>query len=220
MNFNNITPVVKNLLLINILVYFGASTILDSIYPNFTNTFLAVYYPESEYFKPVQLITYMFMHGSIIHLFFNMLGLYMFGPPVEYTWGHRRFLSYYLITGFGALVLDFGVKYYQLNFTNLSPEEAMLIMDTPLVGASGALFGILAAFGYLFPNNIIMLMFPPIPLKAKYFVVIYGLLELYSGITNMTNFTSNIAHFAHVGGALFGLLMIVYWNNGGKLGRD
>lgn len=220
MNFNNITPVVKNLLIINILVYFGANMLSNSINPDFIDEYLAVHYPASEYFKPVQLVTYMFMHGSLMHIFFNMLGLYMFGPPVEYVWGPKRFLTYYFATGFGALILDFAVKFYQLNYTDLTPIEAMNIVDTPMVGASGALFGVLAAYGYLFPNNIIMPLFPPIPMKAKYFVLIYGAIELYAGISNLNDFSSNIAHFAHVGGALFGILMILYWNGGGKLGRN
>ena len=219
MNFNNITPVVKNLLIINVLVYFGAITLGSSLGEGFINQWLAVHYPTSEYFKPIQLITYMFMHGSLTHILFNMFGLYMFGPPVEYIWGAKRFLIYYLFTGFGALALDFAVKYYQLNFTDIPIMEAMMLENTPMVGASGAIFGLLAAYGFLFPNNIIMPLFPPIPMKAKYFVMIYGAIELYSGISNMSHSTSNIAHFAHVGGALFGVLLMVYWNNGGKLGR-
>ncbi len=219
MNFSNLTPVVKNLLIINILVFLGTSILESSLGAEFIIDWLAVHYPASEYFKPVQIVTYMFMHGSVMHILFNMLGLFMFGPPVEYTWGPKRFLLYYFFTGFGALALDFAVKYYQLNYTFLSPLEAAMIIDTPMVGASGALFGILAAYGYLFPNNIIMPLFPPIPIKAKYFVMIYGGIELYSGINNMTNATSNIAHFAHVGGALFGFILILYWQNGGKMGR-
>ncbi len=219
MNFNNVTPVVKNLLIINIIVFLGASVLESSLGSEVINEWLAVHYPASEFFKPVQLVTYMFMHGSLMHIFFNMFGLFMFGPPVEYIWGAKRFLIYYFFTGFGALVLDFAVKYYQLNYTLLSPLEAFMITNTPMVGASGALFGILAAYGYLFPNNIIMPLFPPIPIKAKYFVIIFGAIELYSGISNMTTATSNIAHFAHLGGALFGFLLILYWKSGGQLGR-
>jgi membrane associated rhomboid family serine protease len=208
----NLTDVVKNLLIINILVYFGATSLLND---QQINEWLAVHYPASENFKPVQILTYMFMHGSISHLFFNMFGLFMFGPPVEHTWGPKRFLVYYLFTGFGALVLDFAVKYFQLHYTNLDPQEAFMITEVPMVGASGAIFGLLAAYGMLFPNNIIMLMFPPIPMKAKYFVIIFGILELFLGIRG----EGNIAHFAHVGGALFGFLLIMYWRNGGTLGR-
>jgi membrane associated rhomboid family serine protease len=218
MNFNNITPVVKNLIILNVLMFFGTMA-LENVNPEFVSRYLAVHYPSSEFFKPVQLVTYMFMHGSLMHIFFNMLGLFMFGPPVEYSWNPKRFLFYYFFTGFGALVLDFAVKFYQLNYTSLYPGEAEMLIDSPMVGASGALFGVLAAYGYLFPNNIIMPLFPPIPIKAKYFVLIYGAIELYSGINNMTSSTSNIAHFAHVGGALFGFLLMVYWNKGGNIGK-
>lgn len=219
MNASNITPVVKNLLIINILVFFGATMLEASIGREVIMEWLAVYYPTSESFKPVQLVTYMFMHGSIMHIFFNMLGLFMFGPPIEYVWGPKRFLTYYFVTGFGALILDFAVKYYQINYTDLNPFEYAVITETPMVGASGAIFGLLAAYGYLFPNNIIMPLFPPIPMKAKYFVIIFGAIELYTGISNMNSQSSNIAHFAHVGGALFGILMILYWNNGGQFGK-
>ena len=206
----NVTDVVKKLLLINIIIFFGATFVLP---PQITNNWLAVYYPTSEYFQPVQLITYMFMHGSLTHLFFNMFGLYMFGPPIEYSWGPKRFLFYYLVAGFGALVLDFAVKYYQLNYMDYPPE----IVDIPMVGASGAIFGLLAAYGLLFPNNVLQLLFPPIPMKAKYFVLVYAGLELYLGISGRQ---AGVAHFAHIGGALFGFLLIMYWRNGSKLGRD
>lgn len=206
----NVTDVVRNLLLINIIVFFGATFVLPD---EFTNEWLAVYYPSSEYFKAPQLITYMFMHGGITHLFFNMLGLYMFGPPVEYNWGPKRFLFYYLFTGFGALVLHFAVQFYQINYLGYPPE----IGDVPMVGASGAIFGLLAAYGMMYPNNVVQMLFPPIPMKAKYFVVIYACLELYLGVSGRQ---SGVAHFAHVGGALFGFLLIMYWRNGGRLGRD
>lgn len=206
----NVTDVVRKLLLINIIVFAAASFILP---PEITNNWLAVYYPTSENFQPVQLITYMFMHGSLMHLFFNMFGLYMFGPPIEYNWGPKRFLFYYLVAGFGALVLDFAVKYYQINYMNYPPE----IADIPMVGASGAIFGLLAAYGMMYPNNVLQLLFPPIPIKAKYFVVLYAGLELYLGISGKQ---AGVAHFAHIGGALFGALLIVYWRNGGTVGKD
>ena len=217
---NNLSPVVKNLILINVLVFAGTNLMPSFLGEDFVNTWLAVHYPESEYFQAFQLVTYMFMHGSIMHIFFNMFGLYMFGPPIEYTWGSKRFLIYYFITGLGALALDFVVKYYQIYHTNISPEEVSDLVNTPMVGASGAIFGLLAAYGYLFPNNIIMPLFPPIPMKAKYFVLLYAAIEVYSGISNMAHSTSNIAHFAHVGGALFGSLLILYWHKGGRIGMD
>lgn len=206
----NVTDVVRNLLIINIVVFVVGTFILP---PEVSNTWLAVHYPTSEYFQPVQLITYMFMHGGLTHLFFNMLGLYMFGPPIEYNWGPKRFLFYYLVAGFGALALHFGVEFYQINVLGYPSE----IADTPMVGASGAIFGLLAAYGMMYPNNVIQMLFPPIPMKAKYFVLLYAGLELYLGISGRQ---AGVAHFAHIGGALFGFLLIIYWRNGGTIGRN
>jgi membrane associated rhomboid family serine protease len=205
----NLTGVVKNLIILNILAYIVTVYLIPNLWVD-----LAVYYPETESFKPYQIITYMFLHdpGGISHLFFNMFGLFMFGPPVEYMWGPKRFLIYYIVCGIGALILHFGIDFYQVHFLNVPVE----VVEIPLMGASGAIFGLLAAYGMLFPNNMIMLMFPPIPMKAKYFVLIYGVIELFAGINN----TDNVAHFAHLGGALFGFLLIMYWRNGGTLGRD
>ena len=207
----NLTDVVKNILIINIIVYIGGSYFLT---PEVRDYWLAVHYPTSERFQPVQLITYMFMHDTrgLSHLVFNMFGLYMFGPPIEYNWGPKRFLFYYLVAGFGALILHFGVEYYHINF--LGDFSGI---DTPMVGASGAIFGLLAAYGMMYPNNEIRLLFPPIPIKAKYFVLMYAGAELFMGISGTQ---SGVAHFAHLGGALFGFLLIMYWRNGGTIGRN
>ena len=209
MNFN-LTDVVKNLLIINIIVFLVGTYVLP---PEVANHWLAVHYPTSPYFQPVQLITYMFMHGGFQHLLFNMFGLYMFGPPLEYNWGPKRFLFYYLVTGFGALVLHFGVEYYQMNFMGYPSE----LGDIPMVGASGAIFGLLAGYGLLYPENELRLLFFPVPIKAKYFVLLYAGFELYTGISGRQ---PGIAHFAHLGGALFGFLLIMYWRNGGTVGRN
>lgn len=206
----NVTDVVRNLLIINIVVFVVGTFILP---PEVSNTWLSVHYPTSEYFQPVQLITYMFMHGSLTHLFFNMIGLYMFGPPIEYSWGPKRFLFYYLVAGFGALALHFAVEFYQINYGGYPPE----IGDIPMVGASGAIFGLLAAYGMMYPNNVVQMLFPPIPMKAKYFVLLYAGLELYLGISGRQ---AGVAHFAHIGGALFGFLLIIYWRNGGTVGKN
>ena len=206
----NLTDVVKNLLIINIIVFLVGTYVLP---PEVANHWLAVHYPTSPYFQPVQLITYMFMHGGFQHLLFNMFGLYMFGPPLEYNWGPKRFLFYYLVTGFGALVLHFAVEYYQMNFMGYPSE----LGDIPMVGASGAIFGLLAGYGLLYPENEIRLMFFPVPIKAKYFVLLYAGFELYAGISGSQ---PGIAHFAHLGGALFGFLLIMYWRNGGTIGRN
>lgn len=201
-----ITDVVRHLLIINVLVYFAAELFGVSGY-------LAVYYPSQEVglFRPYQIVTYMFMHGDISHLFFNMIGLFFFGPPIEMVWGPKRFLFYYFFTGLGALVLHFMVKYIELHYMH-APLDILLI---PMVGASGAIFGVLAAYAMLFPNNIIQLLFPPIALKAKYLVLIYAFLELSMGVSNLNAGGGGIAHFAHIGGALSGLLLIIYWRKFG-----
>ncbi len=221
--FNNnfsqptITGVVRMLLILNIAIYFISGIVLGD---DITHEYFAVYYPESTKFQPIQLLTYMFLHGSLGHIFFNMLGLYFFGPAIEYNWGPKRFLFYYLFAGLGALVLDFAVKFYQLHLTESSPEVVEGILNYPTLGASGAVFGLLAAYGMLFPNNTIQLLFPPIAIRAKYLVIIYALIELMSGVQDVRGvYSSNVAHFAHLGGAAFGALLILYWNNGGKLGR-
>jgi len=192
-------------------MYFGTTLLGDpAINPStgevvdWGRYFLALFYPTSEYFRPFQLVTHMFMHANISHLFFNMFGLFMFGPPLESLWGPRRFLFYYLFTGFGAMVLHLGVKYIELNM-GMMPEWAI---NTPMLGASGAVFGLLAGYGMKFPNTMIMLIFPPIPMRAKYFVMLYAGVELFLGLSP---FQTGVAHFAHLGGALFGFLLILYW---------
>jgi membrane associated rhomboid family serine protease len=213
-----ITDTVKHLLIINVLLYFGSmllgepsSETMLSLINERTNNFadwgryrLAMFFPSSDYFQPYQIISHMFMHGSVGHLFFNMFGLYMFGPPLESVWGPRRFLTFYLITGFGALGLHLIASYLEIQMLGGSSY----MINVPMLGASGAIFGVLAGFGMLFPNTTIMLLIPPIPMKAKYFVLIYAVLELFLGVSN---FTAGVAHFAHVGGAIFGVLLILYW---------
>ncbi|GAB4194392.1 MAG: rhomboid family intramembrane serine protease [Wenzhouxiangellaceae bacterium] len=155
-------------------------------------------------FYPWQLLTYGFLHGSISHLFFNMLALGMFGPRVEAYMGSRRFLTYYLTCLIGAGLIQLVVA---------STSD----MVYPTVGASGAIFGILLAFGLFFPNHIIMLIIPPIPMKAKWFVLVFGGIELLMGVTGVM---PQVAHFAHLGGMLFGFLLLLYWGRGGRRGRQ
>ena len=195
---NSITPVVKHLLVINVLMFIGTLWMGDS------RLMLAAFYPTSDLFQPYQLITYMFMHANMGHLFFNMFGLYMFGPPLEMVWGPKKFLFYYFITGFGALALHFLVKYIDLQYMN----GAVSSINIPVLGASGSIFGVLTGFGVLFPNQRLLLLFPPIPIKAGLLVILYAGLELFLGLGN---FESGVAHFAHLGGALSGFLMILYW---------
>ena len=230
----NISPVVKNILLINIVFYIAQWT-----FPAITQN-LELYPISSQQFRPWQLATHFFMHStfSIGHIFFNMFALVLFGSQLEKVWGPQRFLSYYIICALGASILHLSVNYLRIHnieaglssedlelFSNSGYEafqkgmnfkdpilaQLNLLHHTPMIGASGAIFGLLAAFGYLFPNTELMLLFPPIPIKAKYFVIGYAVLELYLGVSN--NPSDNVAHFAHLGGALIGIIIVLYWGN-------
>lgn len=180
---------------------------------------LGLYYVDSPHFRPYQIITHMFMHGSIMHIFFNMFALWMFGGPLENVWGAKRFLLYYFITGLGAAFLHqlvTGIEVYQQTGTFFpgidSPfvnEKLYVSLFVPTVGASGAVFGLLLGFGMLFPNTRLFLIFLPIPIKAKYFVIGYALIEIYLGFQQIPG--DNIAHFAHVGGMLFGFILLKLW---------
>lgn len=181
---------------------------------------LGMYYAGSPEFQPVQLVTHFFMHGGLFHIFFNMYTLVMFGALLERVWGPQRFLFFYLFTALGAALLHQcvqGFEIYQLSgsfFPALEdiarmPEVAFKL-SIPTIGASGAVFGIMAGFALLFPNTELMLLFPPMPVKAKYLMIGLAAIELYSGL--QSNPHDNVAHFAHLGGALFGFLLIRYWN--------
>lgn len=204
-----ITDVVKNLLILNVLIYIGTYYLMGD-----ERQVLGMYYPNAEYgfFQPFQIVTNMFMHSDSSHLLVNMFGLFMFGSTIEMRFGPKRFLAFYLITGLGATALSLFVKYLQINvFESVDPS---LIYRTVSWGASGSIFGLLMAYGLLFPNRVISLIFPPISMQAKYFVLIYGLLELYLGVSGAN---TGIGHFAHLGGALFGFLLILYWKKTGNL---
>lgn len=226
--FGNLPTVTKNLLIINIICFIGSM-----IFSQATN-FFGVFYPDSPFFKIWQVITYMFMHGGFAHIFFNMFALVMFGGVIERILGPKKFLNYYLICGLGALVLQYGIQAIEvyniagtvrasqfLNFnfttgmvsTNLPISQDQLgtllsIYGTPLVGASGAIYGLFLAYGYLFPNAEVMLIFLPIPIKAKYFIPILIVIEIFLGFSNSGG---SIAHLAHVGGALFGFILLKIW---------
>jgi membrane associated rhomboid family serine protease len=232
--FFALPPVVKNIILINVLALI-ANYVVGGAIGGDLNRVLGLYFPKSEQFMPVQIITHMFMHGGFWHIFFNMYALFLFGQMLEATWGSKRFLIYYLITGLGAALIHETVIAFQYASlaSNLSPGDLSMVLEegtnlfrqgkgfsdnnmlqlqillnTPTVGASGAVFGVLLAFGLLFPNTQLMLIIPPIPIKAKYFVMIYGAIELYLAVTQPG---SNIAHAAHLGGMLFGFILIRYW---------
>lgn len=240
-NFNsylNIPIVTKNLIIINVLFWL-MTVIMSKI--NLTGL-LGLHYPMSDDFRFFQLITYMFMHGSFGHLFFNMFAVYMFGRILESTWGSRRFLTYYMITGIGAGLIQILVTYLRIqsleahmdpdsiamvynegsailnqgkNYVDSQMGQFNLLINTATVGASGAVFGILLAFGMLFPNIPLYIIPFPFPIKAKYLVIGYGVIEFFAGVANFS--FDNVAHFAHLGGMLFGIVLILYWR---KKDRD
>lgn len=262
--FGRVTPIVRNLLIANIGIYFISSFLNLNI-----NEYLSLRNIHSSHFMPFQFFTYMFLHGSTWHLLSNMFGLFIFGPLLEQFWGPKRFLIFYLVTGVGAGILYSGINYWETNkFANAvekyseqpnpaefkyvlekkanidvernpqlnsfiydysdNPENASYISESKqvlgevlylksnsqMVGASGAIFGILLAFGMLFPNTTLMLLFPPIPIKAKYFVAIYGFIELFAGIQRASG--DNVAHFAHLSGMLVAFLLLKYWQGDKK----
>ena len=220
----NFPPVIKNLLIINVLVFFAQFTFQNSQSINLENLF-ALHDIHSVYFKPYQVVTYIFMHGGFDHLFFNMLALWLFGSTLENYWGSKRFLIFYMITGIGAGLLHLLVLYFEMapvmeQFRLLDPQVQEEFLYSPrfkvnisTVGASGSIFGCLAAFAYLFPNTLIYIYFL-FPIKAKWVVLFYAALELYLGIQNAAG--DNVAHWAHLGGALVGILIVLYWNKNNR----
>lgn len=236
----NLPPVVKNLILANVLFFLATFLLKRSGID--LDVYLGLYFPASEHFRLHQYFTYMFMHDTngIGHIFFNMFALWMFGRVLENVWGPKRFLIFYLITGVGAALIQTLVTFaeYETVISKMDPQQVAYvkeagyalweqgknfgdplagklnaILNTPTIGASGAVFGLLLAFGMLFPNTQLMLLFPPIPIKAKYFVIGYGLLELFFGVSGIQG---SVAHFAHLGGMLFGFILIKYWNRNSR----
>ena len=239
--FRNIPPVTLNLLIINVLFFLASDLFSPKFGVDLTN-FLGLHFIKSSFFYPFQLISYMFMHANFAHLFFNMFGLFMFGRILEHFWGGKKFLLFYFIAGIGAGLIQEVVWYVQYlsiiqnisyadllmvknegyavlqnnqNYVDNYLGKLNILLHIPTVGASGAIFGVLFAFGFMFPKEKLMLIFLPIPIPARIFVIIYALLELFAGVANFS--WDNIAHFAHLGGALFGLIMIFWWRKKGKL---
>ena len=239
--FLGLPPVVKNIIMINILMLLAAYAVQSVMGLSlgsenlYLNTKLGIYFPKSEQFMPIQILTHMFMHAGLWHIFFNMYALFIFGPILEHVWGPKRFLIFYMVCGLGAAlthesvifiqynhlvhsispenvqaVISEGTAYFQQGkiFTDPDMQKLQISLNIPTVGASGAIFGVLLAFGVLFPNTQLMLLLPPIPIKAKYLVAGYGALELYLAISQPG---SDIAHVAHLGGMLFGYILIRYW---------
>lgn len=239
--FRNLPPVTKNLIIINVLIWLATEILGTRIGVSIEN-FAALHYFSSPLFNPAQLLTYMFMHASFMHLFFNMFALFMFGMTLERVLGSKRFLFYFISCGIGAALIQEAVFAFYINdYLKMLPENAMEIIRTQgaeiisqgmnytdpnlghlnalvngaTIGASGAVYGILLAFGVLFPNQPIYLMFIPIPIKAKFFVIGYGLIEFYQGFYGGAG--DNVAHFAHLGGMIIGLIMILYWKKKGTI---
>jgi len=235
-------PVVKNLLIINVLVFL-ACIVFYSTLDIRIDKFLGLNYFGNGNFQFYQIVTYMFLHSypNPSHIFFNMFALYMFGRTLESVWGSKRFLFFYLVTGIGAALIQeavYAIRIYQIasqlppelvnivknegaevleqgkNYTNDLMGRLNILRNTVTVGASGSIYGLLLAFGMLFPNTIIMLMIPPIPLKAKYMVIIFALVSLWLGISGRMQ---SVAHFAHLGGMLFGFFLIWRWKKKGNL---
>lgn len=237
---NRIPIVTKNLLAINVVMFLASFVAKDKGFD--LDQLLGLHSFVSQDFHPYQLVTYMFMHGSLTHLFFNMFALYMFGRVLETVWGPKRFLVYYMIAGVGAGMVQECVslfRYYSLvesidsqlvayvvengraimrqdmNYANPLLAAFNAVVNTGTVGASGAIYAILLGFGMLFPNERMFIIPIPFPIKAKFFVLGYILIELYLGVLGTPD---GVAHFAHLGGALFGFLLILYWRRKRKIG--
>ena len=218
---SSIPTATKNIIVINVLVMIMTSLNGDLMYQKF-----ALFYPTSPFFRWWQPVTHMFMHGGLWHLFFNMYTLYFFGRVLEERWGAKKFLIFYFVTGLGAALIHTGVEWIQMHhWMNQVAEGSMAaqanihaLKMTPTVGASGAIYGVLMGFAMLYPDAILTLIFPPVSMKAKWFVLIFGGIELLTGITGVGG---GIAHFAHLGGLIFGYLLIMYWKKKRTLyGRD
>lgn len=224
----NLPIAVKNIIIINILVM-----IMITLNEDFMMQHFALYFPASPFFRIWQLVTHLFMHGGFAHIFFNMWSLFIFGSVLERVWGPKKFLLFYFITGIGAALVHMGVQWFtysaDLAAVGLTYGQASALAEnvaeavrsgadripiwspvlfTPTVGASGAVYGVLMGYGMLYPDTRLSLLFPPVTLKAKWFVLIFAGIELLLGVFATS---SGIAHFAHLGGLLFGFLLILYW---------
>lgn len=208
---SQIPTVTKNLVAINILMF-----IATLINENFMVANFAMFYPASPFFKPWQILTHMFMHGGFWHIFFNMYSLLMFGSILERSLGPKKYLIFYFVTGLGAVALHTGVEWMQAKvfIANGIATAYQQLLITPTLGASGAIYGVLIGFAMLYPQARLILIFPPIPVKAKWLVIIFAAIELFSGINGIQD---GVAHFAHLGGMLFGWLLIRWWRKHGKL---
>lgn len=207
-NFWNSLPVVtRNIIAINVLMFIA--TLLNQ---NFMIRNFAMFYPASPYFRIWQPLTHMFMHGGFWHIFFNMYTFFFFGTMLERTLGSKKFLWFYFITGFGAVALHMLVQWLQVR----AGANVAAIYQVPVLGASGAVYGVLIGYAMLFPNDRMTLLFPPVTLKAKWMMLIFAGIELMTGVLGTAD---GVAHFAHLGGMIFGALLIIWWRKTGKLSR-
>ena len=214
---SNIPKAVKNIIFINILVMIMTSLNQELMVEKF-----ALFYPTSPFFHWWQPVTHMFMHGGWGHLFFNMWTLFIFGSALERVWGPKKFLVFYFVTGLGAAAIHTGVEWIQMqNYITQAAEGSRAAFTAihnlkmiPTVGASGAIYGVLMGYALLYPDAVLTLIFPPVSLKARWFVLIFAAIELVAGITGTG---AGIAHFAHLGGLIFGYLLIHLWKRQGTL---
>ena len=208
---SSIPTATKNIIIINVLVM-----IMTSLNQGFMYETFALFYPTSPFFHWWQPVTHMFMHGGFWHLFFNMYTLFIFGSVLERVWGMKKFLLFYFVTGLGAAAVHTGVEWIQMTHWMSQAAEGSMAAQasihalkmSPTVGASGAIYGLLMGYAMLYPDSVMRLIFPPIALKAKWFVLIFAAIELLTGVTGTGG---GIAHFAHLGGLIFGFLLIMYW---------
>lgn len=244
-SFRALPPVTKNLLIINVIVW-AFLNLVPSTTSAKAEQLGALHYFTSSDFNPAQLVTYMFMHKSFMHLFFNMFALFMFGMVIERVVGSARFIFYYVSCGIGAALIQMGV--FAVMISNLESQipadmlpsvletihsegaaimsqgmnyaapiigELNALINIPVIGASGAIFGVLLAFGFMFPRQPLYMMFIPVPIQARWFVMGYAAIELLQGISNQAG--DNVAHFAHLGGMVIGLLILLYWKKKGVI---
>lgn len=214
---SSVPTAVKNIIIINVLVYLVTSLKGNFMYENF-----ALFYPTSPFFHWWQPLTHMFMHGGFWHLFFNMYTLFIFGSVLERVWGMKKFLIFYFVTGLGAAAVHTGVEWLQMTHWMSQAAEGSVAAQasihalkmTPTVGASGAIYGLLMGYAMLYPDAVMSLVFPPISMKAKWFVLIFAAIELFTGVTGTGG---GIAHFAHLGGLIFGFILMMYWKKKRRL---
>lgn len=226
---DNFPPIVKNLIIINVLVFIAQATLnitdyiqLYPVMPEQLHDILvrSRLFTEEQKFQPYQIATHMFAHGGMMHIFFNMFGLWMFGKVLENVWGGKRFLLFYLVCGVGAAITHLAIQYFRCQelldvvMAGNSDPGSLLGAVAPAVGASGAIMGIFAAFAYLFPNTELYIMFIPVPVKAKWAVLGLAAIDLFGGVANVSG--DNVAHFAHLGGAVTGFILVLIWNKTDK----